>query len=82
MLLFGEGQSRIILSLSEENFEALNQLAKEMNVKLSVLGKVKPDIINVRIRRNGSVAGEINVSLGKITEVSKNAIKRRVENVR
>lgn len=82
VLLFGEGQSRIILSLSEENFEALNQLAKEMNVKLSVLGKVKPDIINVRIRRNGSVAGEINVSLGKITEVSKNAIKRRVENVR
>lgn len=82
VLLFGEGQSRIILSLSEENFEALNQLAKEMNVKLSVLGKVKPDIINVRIRRNGSVAGEINVSLGKITEVSKNAIRRRVENVR
>lgn len=82
VLLFGEGQSRIILSLSEENFEALNQLAKEMNVKLSVLGKVKPDIINVQIRRNGSVAGEINVSLGKITEVSKNAIKRRVENVR
>lgn len=81
-LLFGEGQSRIILSLSEKNLSVLNKLAKEMNVQVSVLGFVKSSNINIQVKCKGQVAGKIDVSLDKIIEISNNAIKRRVENER
>lgn len=81
-LLFGESQSRIILSLSEENLSALNKLAKEMNVQVGVLGLVKSDNINILVKRKGKVTGKIDVSLDKVIEISINAIKRRVENER
>ncbi|NLZ52034.1 MAG: phosphoribosylformylglycinamidine synthase subunit PurL [Thermoanaerobacteraceae bacterium] len=82
ILLFGECQSRIILSLSEENLSVLNKLAKEMNVQVSVLGFVKPGNINIQVKRKGQIARNIDISLDKIIEISNNAIKRRVENER
>lgn len=82
VLLFGEGQSRIILSLPKENLSALDELAKETNAKVCVLGVVKGDNINIQVKHQGYVVGKIDVALDKIAEISNNAIKRRVENGR
>lgn len=81
-LLFGEAQSRIIVSLVEEKLPELKKLAEEMNVKVSVLGTVKSDKnLNISVKTKGQVAGIIDVSIDEIAEISNNAIKRRVEYV-
>jgi len=59
-LLFGECQSRMVLSFKEENFEALEALAQEMAVPLKVLGRVKGDYL--RIYHHGSLLVDIPLS--------------------
>jgi len=59
-LLFGEGQSRMVLSFKEENFKALEALAQEMAVPLRVLGRVKGD--HLRIYHQGSLLVDIPLS--------------------
>ncbi|WP_213975182.1 phosphoribosylformylglycinamidine synthase subunit PurL [Tepidanaerobacter acetatoxydans] len=78
-LLFGEGQSRIILSLPEENLSVLNKLAKEIGVKTSVLGFVKSGGLNIQVKQREQVVGKIEVSTEKIAEIWNNSIKRRIE---
>lgn len=78
-LLFGEGQSRIILSLPEENLSVLNKLAGEMQVQVSVLGFVKSGGIKIQVKQKQQVIGKIDAPLEKITEIGDNAIKWRVE---
>lgn len=78
-LLFGEGQSRIILSLPEENFSMLKKLADELDVDIQVLGFVKNQNLNIVVKQDNKVTGAIDISVEKIAEAWKNAIKRRVE---
>jgi phosphoribosylformylglycinamidine synthase len=55
-LLFGESQSRIIMSLSEENFEALKTLANSEEVPWQVLGRVCGD--HLKVFENSRVKGK------------------------
>jgi phosphoribosylformylglycinamidine synthase len=78
-LLFGEGQSRIILSLPEENLSILQKLAAEIGVKTRVLGFVKKDRLKIEVKRQGQVIGRVDVSVEKIADVWRNAIRWKVE---
>lgn len=78
-LLFGEGQSRIILSLPEENLSVLNKLAEEIGVQVSVLGFVKSGSLKILVKQKEQVIGIIDTPVESITEIWNNAIKWRVE---
>jgi phosphoribosylformylglycinamidine synthase II len=78
-LLFGEGQSRIILSIPEENLSVLNKLAGEMKVQVSVLGFVKSGSLKIQVKQKKRVIGKIDVPVENITEIWNNAIKWRVK---
>jgi len=79
-LLFGEGQSRIIMSLSEENLSLLQKLAGEINVDISVLGFVKPGNLKIHVRLKGQNAGKIDIPVEKIALSWRNALRWKVEN--
>ena len=55
-LLFGEGQSRIIISATKENLDRIKELAFEYHVPFSLIGKVGGNQLTI----NGS---EFTVSL-------------------
>ncbi|WP_422448066.1 phosphoribosylformylglycinamidine synthase subunit PurL [Thermoanaerobacterium sp. DL9XJH110] len=78
-LLFGEGQSRIIVSLPEENLSILQKLAAEIGVKTRVLGFVKKDRLKIEVKRQGRVVGRVDVSVEKIADVWRNAIRWKIE---
>ncbi|GAQ24184.1 phosphoribosylformylglycinamidine synthase subunit PurL [Tepidanaerobacter syntrophicus] len=78
-LLFGEGQSRIIMSLKQDNLSTLNKLASELGVKVSVIGFVKGDSLKLTINQKDKTVGNIEVPVKKMAEVSKNAIKGRMK---
>jgi phosphoribosylformylglycinamidine synthase len=48
-LLFGESQSRILVTLHEEQWPKLNQLAASHGVPITLLGKVGGDSLTVRL---------------------------------
>ncbi len=73
-LLFGEGQSRILVSLAEKNLERLIQLAKNENVPIAVLGRVTGDRFVVKL--NGRKL--IDQSVRKIKEVYESSLQRLV----
>jgi phosphoribosylformylglycinamidine synthase len=73
-LLFGEGQSRILVSLVEENLERLIQLAKNENVPTAVLGRVTGDRLVVKL--NGRKL--IDQPVRKIKEVYESSLQRLV----
>jgi len=73
-LLFGEGQSRILVSLVEENLERLIQLAKNENVPIAVLGRVTGDRLVVKL--NGRKL--IDQPVRKIKEVYESSLQRLV----
>jgi phosphoribosylformylglycinamidine synthase len=72
--LFGEGQSRILVSLAEKNLERLIQLAKNENVPIAVLGRVTGDRLVVKL--NGRKL--IDQSVRKIKEVYESSLQRLV----
>jgi len=55
-LLFGESQSRIIVSLSEKNFESLKTLANSEDVPWQVVGRVVGD--HLKVTENSKVKGK------------------------
>lgn len=73
-LLFGEGQSRILVSLAEKNLERLIQLAKNENVPIAVLGRVTGDRLVVKL--NGRKL--IDQPVRKIKEVYESSLQRLV----
>jgi len=73
-LLFGEGQSRILVSLAEKNLERLIQLAKNENVPIAVLGRVTGDRFVVKL--NGRKL--IDQQVRKIKEVYESSLQRLV----
>jgi len=78
-LLFGEGQSRIVLSLPEGNLSLLNQLAQELDVKIKVLGFVQNHNLNIAVKQEDKVSGNIDISIENLARAWKNSIKLRVE---
>ena len=61
-LLFGESQSRIILSVKPGDIFALNSLGKKHNVPVSIIGKVGGSALKIR---NGKKK-LVDIKLGKI----------------
>ena len=65
--LFGEGQSRIVVSLSSQRLDRLQALAKEMGAPIMLLGRVGED----RIR----MAGLIDLGLEEVAAAWKNGLE-------
>lgn len=74
-LLFGEDQSRIIVSLSKENLSVLQSVADELGVKHSVLGFVKNDGFKIDVMNQDKVLNKIDISLQKLADTWRNSIK-------
>lgn len=66
-LLFGESQSRIILTCSAENKDKILQLAKNLNVNAVVIGKVGGQRL--------AIEDKINLPLSELSDVWRNSIK-------
>jgi phosphoribosylformylglycinamidine synthase II len=78
-VLFGEGQSRIILSISEQNLSVLQKLANELGAPISVLGFVKKGNLKLNIKDNVEYTGEIDVPVDEISDIWRNAIRCKLE---
>lgn len=78
-VLFGEGQSRIIISLPEGNFSTFQKLAKDMGVPTTILGFVSPDRIKIQVKQNVAIVGSIDVLTEQIVDTWGNAIKCKME---
>ncbi|MFQ5770965.1 MAG: AIR synthase related protein, partial [bacterium] len=69
--LFGEDQSRIVLSLSENNLPQLNQICKLYKVPLCVVGRVGGRKINI----NDLIVTEVDV----IEKMHRHAIRNKMQ---
>lgn len=78
-LLFGEGQSRIIVSLPKGNLSMLQKIAQELNVKVSLLGSVKTKDFKIKVNSSGKNMGSINIELEELANTWKNSLKRKLE---
>ncbi len=72
--LFGETQSRIVVSLSKEKLEYLRILSQQEEVPITVLGKVTKDRFCIRV--NGEKAIDIDVK--KIEEIYNSSLEKLV----
>ncbi|HHW03039.1 MAG TPA: phosphoribosylformylglycinamidine synthase subunit PurL [Thermoanaerobacterales bacterium] len=79
-VLFGEGQSRIIMSLPEENLSLIQKIAGESNVNISVLGFVKQGNFKIEVKHKGVNIGKIDIPVEEIAGIWGNAIRWKVEN--
>ena len=59
-LLFGESQSRILISLSAKNRLAVEEKAKAMEVPFTVIGNVGGDALVVNVNRKEFIREEIS----------------------
>jgi phosphoribosylformylglycinamidine synthase len=75
-LLFGESQSRIILSANKKHIEKIIGIAEKNDVPATIIGKVIKNSIKVNINSRSV----IDLSCGKIKEVWKDTIKGYMEN--
>ena len=73
-LLFGETQSRIIITVRQDKVEKIEEMGREMDVPVSVIGRVGGD--RLLIRQGSEI--RINVSVEDIAEAWRNAIPQRV----
>ncbi len=70
-LLFGESQSRIIVTVSENNSAEMESIARDYKVPFSVIGQVDGHRLNVE--------GMIDLPVEKLTDVYECAIQRIME---
>lgn len=75
-LLFGESASRIIISLENRNLERLEEIAKENDVFLSVIGRVGGDKLKIKVKGKGSF---IDLSLKEMEDQWRGSIERSIE---
>ncbi len=77
-LLFGESQSRILVTVSEENIFNFKKLADEHKVSLEVIGQVGGDRLRISIRDSSSnrTSCLIDLELDKIALTWRNAIPK------
>ncbi|MDI3481736.1 MAG: phosphoribosylformylglycinamidine synthase subunit PurL [Tepidanaerobacteraceae bacterium] len=78
-VLFGEAQARIILSLPEENLSLLQQIARELGVKITVLGFVKCGNFRLEVKSKGYNVRKLDIPVDKLALGWRNAIKWKVE---
>jgi len=71
-LLFGETQSRIIISASSENKDKIIEIARKSNVSCKRIGEVKGDCLKIN--------DLINIGVGDLEKTYKQAIPKIVEN--
>ena len=71
-LLFGETQSRIIISVSSDDKDKIIEIAKKYNVSCKEIGKVKGDSLEIN--------DLINVGVSDLDKTYKQAIPKIVEN--
>ena len=58
--LFSESQSRAVITVSDNDLEAVRTMAKEMNVSFKVIGKVGGDILNININGDSIISAHIS----------------------
>lgn len=78
-LLFGETQSRIIISASRKNAAAIKAAAKKKNIPLQVLGKTGGNNLKISIKHKGANKLSINLPVAELNKAFRNAIKKFVE---
>ncbi|HHY13389.1 MAG TPA: phosphoribosylformylglycinamidine synthase subunit PurL, partial [Thermoanaerobacterales bacterium] len=69
VLLFGESQSRIIVSLAKENLYLLEKLSKEFNTPIEVIGWVAEEDFTIDINDIKGSTNLINLKVGEIEEI-------------
>jgi len=74
-ILFGEAPSRIVISLSKDNLDALTKIAKKHSVELRVLGTTGGTKLTVR---DGEKA-VLDLPLKELSDTWRNAIPRRLQ---
>ena len=70
-LLFGESQSRIIISTIRKNQEKIKTICKKYNVPCTAIGEVKGDSLIIN--------NSIKVKVAKLQEVHSQAIPRAIQ---
>ncbi len=75
-LLFGESQSRIILSANKKHIEKIIGIAEKKDVPVTIIGKVIKNSLKVNINSRSV----IELSCGKIKKAWKDTIKGYMEN--
>ncbi|MCJ7507609.1 MAG: phosphoribosylformylglycinamidine synthase subunit PurL [candidate division Zixibacteria bacterium] len=70
-LLFGESQSRIVISLNKENLPRLMKIASKYEVDCSVIGEVKGERLKIN--------NWIDLSLGQVREVFNSSLQKIME---
>ena len=78
-LLFGESQSRIVLSVMPEHLPRLQQLAQVIGVPLSVLGQVGGTALTLSDNRRENLQSLINVPVAVMSVAYRGAIRRLME---
>ena len=78
-VLFGESQSRIVVSVLPENLPRLQQLAQAVNVPLSVLGTVGGDNLVLNDNRTGAVSSLFDVEVRVLDVAWRGAIRRLMQ---
>lgn len=71
--LFGESQSRIVLSVASEDVEALREICKAYNVHCHILGEVSGDRL--------IIDSSIDVQLSELTKPFYNSIKDQMSEI-
>jgi len=74
-LLFGESQSRIIISCREENLGTVEFIAKRKKVPVEIIGKTGNNKLKVSIGQKVT----INLTLRKIADSWENSLRRRID---
>jgi len=78
-VLFGESQSRIVLSVMPEHLPRLQQLAAGIGVPLSVLGQVGGAALTLTDNRRENLQSLINVPVAVMSVAYRGAIRRLME---
>jgi phosphoribosylformylglycinamidine synthase II len=79
-LLFGEGQSRIIISLPEGNLSTFQKLAADMDVPTTILGFVSPNNMQLQVKQKGVITASIDLPKEQIADIWRNAIRCEMGN--
>ena len=58
--LFSESQSRVIVSVSDEKLQSLEQMAKNIGVPFNVVGKVEGDTLNISVDGNKVISEKVD----------------------
>lgn len=74
-LLFGEQQSRVIVSLPPENVTALEEIAKEFGVKCDLLGTVTGDQLEITMNQGTLIKAKVSGLKSAWRDAYKNATR-------